>query len=101
MFAATKNQGFAITFANGVTVSVQWGPGNYCSNRSTASNALLRPIRQPDGVWTCKNAETLVWAGPHKLDITKADGWNSPADVLALMNWAASLDAVDVARMIA
>lgn len=34
MFAITQHKGFQITFANGWTVSVQWGPGNYCANQN-------------------------------------------------------------------
>lgn len=32
MFSITDGKGFQITFENGCTVSVQWGPGNYCDN---------------------------------------------------------------------
>lgn len=32
MFTITDNKGFQITFDNGYTVSVQFGPGNYGSN---------------------------------------------------------------------
>ena len=31
-FRSTERKGFQITFENGLTVSVQWGAGNYCSN---------------------------------------------------------------------
>ena len=33
MFDITSNKGFHMTFANGWTVSVQWGKGNYCDNK--------------------------------------------------------------------
>jgi hypothetical protein len=47
-------KGFQIKFANGYTVSVQWGPGNYCDNftgdsrktandSSTAETAIITP----------------------------------------------------------
>lgn len=32
MFLVTRDQGFHMTFENGYTISVQWGPGNYCDN---------------------------------------------------------------------
>jgi len=32
MFRINDNKGFSITFDNGYTVSVQFGPGNYGSN---------------------------------------------------------------------
>jgi len=33
-FLSCENKGFQITFDNGMTMSVQWGVGNYCSRRS-------------------------------------------------------------------
>ena len=32
MLKITFGRGFQLTFSNGVTVSVQFGPGNYCDN---------------------------------------------------------------------
>ena len=32
MFNSTSNKGFQITFENGITISVQFGYGNYCDN---------------------------------------------------------------------
>lgn len=32
-FVSTMRKGFQMTFENGLTVSVQWGAGNYCDNR--------------------------------------------------------------------
>lgn len=31
-FVSTMRKGFQMTFANGMTASVQWGAGNYCDN---------------------------------------------------------------------
>ena len=31
-FLSTMRKGFHMTFENGLTVSVQWGAGNYCDN---------------------------------------------------------------------
>ena len=31
-FNSTVRKGFHMTFANGLTASVQWGAGNYCDN---------------------------------------------------------------------
>ena len=31
-FVSTWQKGFHMTFENGLTVSVQWGAGNYCDN---------------------------------------------------------------------
>lgn len=33
MFVSTMRKGFQMTFENGLTISVQWGAGNYCQNQ--------------------------------------------------------------------
>lgn len=39
MFRSTENKGFQLTFANGWTISVQFGKGNYCNgNRDKSDN---------------------------------------------------------------
>ena len=42
------NAGFHITFKNGWTVSVQFGQGNYCENKSKSKSQ-------------CVNAEIAAW----------------------------------------
>ena len=57
-FASTNNRGFQMTFENGWTISVQFGYGNYCSNRN-----------HPDGwyaskgveYFSCPDAEIAIW----------------------------------------
>lgn len=57
-FASTNNKGFQMTFENGWTISVQFGFGNYCSNRN-----------HPDGwyaskdveCFSCPDAEIAIW----------------------------------------
>ena len=34
-FVATRNKGYAMTFDNGFTISVQWGTENYCEKKHT------------------------------------------------------------------
>ena len=58
-FLSCENKGFQITFDNGMTMSVQWGVGNYCSRRSldtTSFNPELseRRIHSED-------AEIAIW----------------------------------------
>lgn len=38
MFKITAGKGFQITFDNGCTLSVQFGPGNYCARRNAEFN---------------------------------------------------------------
>jgi hypothetical protein len=55
MLASTENKGFQLTFKNGYTISVQFGRGNYCSNR----NNLDKPEEQI--VYKSVNAEVAAW----------------------------------------
>lgn len=57
MFSITNHKGFQITFPNGWTVSVQWGPGNYCENR------YIEDIHAPEKAYIyCSNdAEVAAW----------------------------------------
>ena len=54
MFAITNSKGFHMTFANDWTVSVQWGPGNYCENYS-------EPFTTMPADWISKTAEVWAW----------------------------------------
>jgi len=91
-FRICSNRGFHVTFENGYTVSVQFGWGNYCSNHN-AKPDYDNPKSKP---WSSHDAETAVWGAdgvmlerPNNPGDT-VQGWQSPADVLALMVWAAS-----------
>ena len=53
MFNNTET-GFAMTFSNGYTVSVQWGPGHYCGNRSMSLFTGFEPFES-------KTAEIAAW----------------------------------------
>jgi hypothetical protein len=58
MFYACQNKGFQMTFANGWTVSVQWGPGNYCDCFSTSIDA---PMKATNEIWKSETAEIAAW----------------------------------------
>ena len=88
MFHINDNKGFQIKFDNGYTVSVQFGSGNYGSNYDLS---FLDNINKP---MTATTAETALLDPdgnfvPYKDD--DVQGYQSPADILALMNYAASL----------
>lgn len=59
-FVSTMRKGFHMTFPNGLTVSVQWGAGNYCDNhfpedkdftfsKDAESNTAEVAVIRPDG----------------------------------------------------
>ncbi len=89
MFKITGMKGFHLTFENGYTVSVQFGPGNYCDNydRDIGVDEKL------SGEVGSNTAECAVWGRDSKM--IKRDGWSdtvngymTSANVLELMNWA-------------
>jgi hypothetical protein len=88
MFRINDNKGFSITFDNGYTVSVQFGPGNYSSNYNLS---MLDNINKP---MTATLAETAL-IGPNGDFVSYKDddvqGYQSVADVLALLNYASKL----------
>ena len=58
MFSITQAKGFKLTFANGYTVSVQFGPMNYCSRDNEPYNAPAAAIRSG---WDSEDAEVAIW----------------------------------------
>jgi len=94
-FATNQNRGFKMTFDNGVTASVQWGPGNYCEARNYSYASYDAPMKAPSQCWESANAEVAAWDKNGKW-ITKklfpglkADdvvGYLTPDKVLAFLN---------------
>lgn len=97
-FRITGGKGFHITFENGWTVSVQWGPGNYCDNHySDFHNIIDASVKA--GAEGSTTAECAVWkSGGGPMDMVQYPEWegdtvsnrSTPAEVLELLNWAAS-----------
>jgi len=88
MFRINDNKGFQITFPNGYTVSVQFGPGNYGSNRTeTYSTSMNVPQ-------SATLAETAL-IGPNGDFVSYKDddvqGYQSTVDVLELLQYASQL----------
>ena len=90
-FLLTSGKGFQVLLANGMTVSVQWGAGNYCRNHSCATGSFNQKFD------SCEDAETAVWDKDGNWIKRTADvydtvqGRQSPDDVVATLAWAASL----------
>jgi hypothetical protein len=92
----TGSNGFRVTFANGWTVSVQFGAGNYCDHYDVQDYDKTLPksktaeiaIIHDDGTWYSfvdKRPDVGPDAGTH------VEGWQTPEQVLAFMNVAAAL----------
>ena len=90
MFKISSGKGFHITFENGVTVSVQFGYGNYCENRDHPDGFGLKNAESND-------AEVAVWTKSKRWILQEYDedlsdnvgGYFSSDKVLDIMNWAA------------
>lgn len=65
MFKITQGKGFQMTFANGWTANVQWGPANYCENHKT--KPLDWDFSEKYETWSCKNAEVSAWDANNNL----------------------------------
>jgi len=96
-FKITDHKGFHITFANEVTVSVQFGPGNYCDNRNMSydeprekttlkSQTAEIAIYESNGTWLTRFCPVIENKGD---DVS---GWVKPDCVLASLLWAQSLN---------
>lgn len=94
-FCTTERKGFHVTFENGWTVSVQFGYGNYGSNYDWPGDNPEDPTSRHFGKPPkASSAEVAAWSQDVGwLDFgsgDKVEGYQSPADVLALMNRVAS-----------
>jgi len=91
MFNITDQKGFHITFANGFTVSVQFGNGNYCDNYSYGCYG--------EPVEPSRTVEVAAWDSNKdwiKLGVNDdAIGYQTAEQVLAIMNRVAAMQAKD------
>lgn len=60
-FNITSGRGFHLTFENGYTVSVQFGPEHYCENRSNDPVSLLKEQREFGADCESSDAEIAIW----------------------------------------
>lgn len=83
MFSITSGRGFKMKFANGWTVSVQFGRDNYCENRHRALTSYAAPERGES-----KDAEIAAWDSDgnwFEFGGDTVEGWCSPDDVAAFI----------------
>jgi len=95
-FKITDHKGFHITFKNGITVSTQFGPGNYCENREMSyskpkesmtlksRNAEIA-IFDSDGTWFTRFCPFI------KNGDDDVDGWVTPEKLLDVLRWSEEL----------
>ena len=85
MLDITRGVGFRMTFANGYTLSVQFGAGHYCGNRNMPFGAPP----DADGFHSCPNAEVAVLTPTGKfMKLGENDdviGYQTANDIAALI----------------
>lgn len=62
MFTVTSHKGVHFEFQNGLIVSVQWGPGNYCDRKH---DPWTSPAKEDK--WASDTAEIAVWRAENGL----------------------------------
>mgnify|MGYP005830272191 FL=1 len=104
--ATTSVHGLCVKLPNGNTVSIQWGPGNYSSNRDLPFRASTE-AKERGEEWTATTAEIAAWRDIregekrsywkdtiwHSFDENcggHVRGWLSPEEVLEFLDFAAS-----------
>lgn len=90
-FQIDNQKGFKITYKNGYTVSVQFGGGNYCTNRDLPFEDWGQAVPASD------TAETALMTKDGFVQYQGDDvqGYMSPSEVLKLMVYAESLPPYD------
>jgi hypothetical protein len=85
MLRITSGKGFQMTFANGWTISVQFGAGNYCDNRSMSTTSASDQLAGEEG---SANAEIAAWDKDgkwHNFGADQVKGWQTPDEVAAFI----------------
>lgn len=100
-FKITDRKGFHVDFANGYSISVQWGPGNYCEARSRYPEDIRGSLIYPPRV-DLKSATVEVaikdldehYLTPRFINCNgdAVKGWATPEEVAQLMAEVAALD---------
>ena len=89
--------GFHLSFPNGWLISVQWGPGNYCSTRTDETHAQTNPFDGKYHEFESNTAEIAVWHKDHPrmYPLSASDdvkGWVNASEVAQYILWVSRLD---------
>ena len=85
MFRSMQNSGFQMVFQNGYTISVQYGPRNYCERRDSNDSGPITPAELGALRWESKDAEIAIWNSDKVWyefeNGEEVKGWCSPDEV--------------------
>ena len=93
MFSAGYNKGFSLTFENGNTVSVQWGPGNYCEPVHPQGRNAPHDAPTQMQVWKSESAEMAAWNANgewHNFGYDSVDGWKTTDEIADFIHFVAN-----------
>ena len=88
-FKITGGKGFHFNFPNGVTVSVQFGAGNYCEHYDDDFDPLKKTIESHDAevaIWK-KGGEWITWEYTGE-PTQQVIGYQTFEEVLEILKWA-------------
>jgi hypothetical protein len=89
------NKGFTLTFENGLTISVQFGHGNYCGRRNTPNpdevNSITTSFDAEIAIWN----DRCIW---YNFGGSEVKGWVNPDEIakwIYVVSKATSLEDID------
>lgn len=92
MFHRTPS-GFMLDFPNGWTASVQYGPGNYCSNRESSRNPFSEHVEFLESntaevaAWITEDRESTTTRSWYQFeDGQDVQGWQNVEAVIRFLN---------------
>ena len=96
MFHRTPS-GFMLDFPNGWTASVQFGPGNYCTNRDNTRNPFSDHVQFLESntaeiaAWVTDQRESANTRGWYQFeDGQEVQGWQNMTEVMEFLNMVSS-----------
>ena len=97
-FRITGGKGFQLDLPNGVTVSVQWGPGNYCDNNNAGFDAPGKTAAAGEE-WGSNLAECAAFITGSDLSWISVPGYTDVGgdDVCGYLNVSQVLDFINLA----
>ena len=101
MFKSNHNHGFQMTFKNGITISVQFGTGNYCERRNLKVS-YRGDMDAATPIISSHSAEIAIW---HKDSDTwfnfghdQVKGWCGTDDAAAWITLCAAATSIEDLR---
>ena len=105
-FRITGGKGFQLDMLNGVTVSVQWGPGNYCDRNNAGFDAPGKTAAAGEE-WGSNLAECAAFITGSELTWVAVPGYTDAGspfggdDVCGYLNVSQVLDFINLASKLA